>query len=126
MPDPRAQAAAYGLAVELADLGAASAGVVAEYDPAARVIRINERALAAYRRHCGELSSCAVRTFIDVAVAHELYHHREAAGEIPRLPTRAGRERAADAYAREAVSVDARLDAFLRGGHRLAAAHGAR
>ena len=36
-----------------------------------------------------------------LAIGHELYHHREAIGEIPVLPTRAAREAAADAYARE-------------------------
>jgi hypothetical protein len=38
---------------------------------------------------------------IDHAIAHEMYHHREAIGEIPRLADRAARERAADAFADE-------------------------
>jgi hypothetical protein len=113
--DPRKVAAAYGVAIELADLGDWDRTLlVAEYDPAARTIRINERALAAYRLACGVPSSCQVRAFIDYALAHELYHHREALGEIPRLPTRAQREAAADAFASERVAIDARLAAFLR------------
>lgn len=113
MFDPRRAAAQAGLAVELADLGAWNDRLISEYDPARRTIRVNERALEAYRRVCGELDCCAVRTFIELAVAHELYHHREAGGEVERLPTRAGREAAADAYARVCVRVDARLAAFL-------------
>ncbi len=89
MPDPRTIARACGVAVELADLGDwGSATLVSEYDPAGPVIRINTRALPAG-------SSCAVREHIDAAIAHELYHHREAAGEIERLRPRAARERGA-------------------------------
>jgi hypothetical protein len=111
--DSRRAAAEAGIAVELADLGAWAGRLISEYDAPARTIRVNERALAAYRRACGELDSCAVRAFIDLAVAHELYHHREAAGEVERFATRAGREAAADAFARSRVPVDARLAAFL-------------
>ncbi len=49
-------------------------------------------------------SSCAVRDAIDRAIAHELYHHREAIGEIPRLADRTAREAAADAFAAALVS----------------------
>jgi len=102
--------------VELDDLGIWQPfTLISEYDPAARAIRVNERALEAYRRACGGLESPDVRSFIDFAVAHELYHHAEAAGTQPRWPTRNQREAAADAYARARVPVDARLDAFLRG-----------
>jgi hypothetical protein len=111
--DPRRVAAAAGIAVELTDLGDWAGRLVSEYDPGTRTIRINERALDAYRHARGRLDSCAVRGFIDLAVAHELYHHREAAGDVERLATRAGREAAADAYARAGVAVDARLAAFL-------------
>ena len=46
MPDVRAIAAAYGVRVEVADLGDwASVTLVAEYDPDGPVIRLNERAL---------------------------------------------------------------------------------
>ena len=41
---------------------------------------------------------------IDRAVAHELYHHREAIGEIPRIQNRAAREAAADAFAAALVT----------------------
>ncbi|HEX3550057.1 MAG TPA: hypothetical protein VHT53_06750 [Candidatus Elarobacter sp.] len=93
MHDPRAEAARYGVRVEVADLGDWSpAALVAEYDPDGPVIRINERALP-------HGDSCAVRDAIDRAIAHELYHHREAIGEIPRIANRAAREAAADAAA---------------------------
>lgn len=92
MPDPRTAARAYGIAIELADLGSwGAATLVSEYDPAGPVIRINVQALPAG-------SACAVREHVDRAVAHELYHHREARGEIARLPDREARERAAGEY----------------------------
>jgi hypothetical protein len=83
MPDVRAVAAAYGLRIERADLGDwGTARLIAEYDPAGPTIRVD----------------LCVRD-VERAVAHELYHHREAIGEIVRLKDRAARERAADAYA---------------------------
>jgi hypothetical protein len=89
--DPRAAARAYGITIELADLGDwGSATLVSEYDPDGPVIRVNARAIPAG-------SSCAVREHIDRAVAHELYHHREAIGEIARVSEREERERAAGA-----------------------------
>ncbi len=89
MPDPRTLARDYGIAIELADLGSwGDAVLVSEYDPDGPAIRINARAIPAG-------SSCEVREHIDRAVAHELYHHREAIGEIARLPDREARERAA-------------------------------
>ncbi len=119
MSDPRTAAAALGLRIELADLGSwDGATLISEYDPRERAIRINERALDAYRRACGELSSCDVRAFIDLAVAHELYHHGEAQGDVPRAATPAAREAAADVYARSRVAVEPRLDAFVRGARR--------
>jgi len=72
--------------VEVADLGDwGSARLVAEYDPDGPLIRVNLR----------ELPQVA----LEHAIAHELYHHREAIGEVPRLPSRAERESAADAFA---------------------------
>ena len=47
---------------------------------------------------------CAPTHAIDHAIAHELYHHREAIGEVARIADRAARERAADAFADELVS----------------------
>ncbi|HEY0381157.1 MAG TPA: hypothetical protein VGC72_03055 [Candidatus Elarobacter sp.] len=91
MPDVGALAAAYGVRVELADLGDwAAVTLVAEYDPDGPVIRVNERAMPP-----GDVIGRA----IDHAVAHELYHHREAVGEIVRIADPAQRERAADAFA---------------------------
>ena len=114
MLDAQASAAAYGVTIELADLGDWGATTLfSEYDPSGPLIRVNVRALERYRARCGGLDSCDVRTFFDLAVAHELYHHREAIGEIPRLPSRALREAAANAYARANVHIDARLDTFL-------------
>ena len=89
----RGIAAAYGVRVELAELGDwGTTNLVAEYDPDGPVIRVNEAALP-------RGSSCDVRDAIDRAIAHELYHHREAIGEIPRIAERSARERAADAFA---------------------------
>jgi hypothetical protein len=91
MPDVRGIAAAYGVRVELADLGDwAAVTLVAEYDPDGPVIRVNERPLPP-------------RAAVDHAIAHELYHHREAIGEVARTADRAARERAADAFADELV-----------------------
>ena len=92
MPDVRAIAAAYGVRVEVSDLGDwASVTLVAEYDPDGPVIRVNERALPP-------------EYAIDHAIAHELYHHREAIGEVARIANCAARERAADAFADALVS----------------------
>ncbi|GAC1546913.1 MAG: hypothetical protein NVS2B17_30630 [Candidatus Velthaea sp.] len=116
MPEIRTLANAAGVRIELADLGDwGEATLVSEYDPDGPAIRINERAIDRYRAACDSLSSCDVRAFIDLAVAHELYHHREATGDIPRLTDRAAREAAADEFARAHVPIDARLDSFLRG-----------
>jgi hypothetical protein len=102
MPDVRAIAAAYGVRVELADLGDwASVTLVAEYDPDGPVIRVNERALPHVTLSLSK--GAPPRYAIDHAIAHELYHHREAIGEIARIAGRAARERAADAYADELV-----------------------
>jgi hypothetical protein len=93
VPDVRSLAATYGVQVEVVDLGGWGATVlIAEYDPSGPTIRVNRRALPTG-------SSCAVREAIDRAIAHELYHHREAIGEIARLGDRRARERAADEYA---------------------------
>ena len=101
MPDVRGIAAAYGVRVELADLGDwGTAKLLAEYDPDGAVIRINERTLPrALRQAQGDNESDDVRGAIDRAIAHELYHHREAIGEVARLADRAARERDADAFA---------------------------
>ena len=96
MPERRwgtALAATYGVAVELADLGCwGSTTLVAEYDPTGPVIRVNERAIPSD-------SPRIAREHVERAIAHELYHHREAIGEVRRLHGREERERAADAFA---------------------------
>lgn len=92
MPDVRGLAEAYGVPVELADLGDwGTTKLIAEYDPAGPVIRLNERTLP------------ATRDGIDRAIAHELYHHCEAIGEIARIADPAEREWAADAFAAQLV-----------------------
>jgi len=64
----------------------------AEYDPAGPLVRVNARVLPAG-------PAAGIRAAVDRAVAHELYHHDEARGAVPRLATRAAREGAADAAA---------------------------
>jgi hypothetical protein len=99
MSDVRALAAAYGVAIEVIDLGSwGAATLVAEYDPHGPTIRVNARAVA---RGCSD----ETRIAIDRAIAHELYHHREALGEVERLAARDVREQAADAYADALVPV---------------------
>jgi len=99
--DVRAMAAAYGVRVEIADLGDwGRVRLIAEYDPDGPAIRVNRRELSLTLRRAqrdGAVQGDAV-TAIDRAIAHELYHHREAIGEVPRLADRAAREAAADAY----------------------------
>lgn len=107
MADVRAIAAAYGVRIEIADLGEwGRVRLIAEYDAGGPVIRVNRRELSltlrrAQRDHAvhGEIA-----TAIGRAVAHELYHHLESIGEIPRLAGRAAREAAADAYAETLLS----------------------
>lgn len=65
-----------------------------EYDPNGPVIRLNLRVAE-------ELSSDELGEFITFCVGHELYHHREALGEVPRLEQRADRETAANDFARK-------------------------
>jgi hypothetical protein len=104
MPDVRGIAAAYGVRVELADLGDWSpATLVAEYDPDGPVIRVNERTLWRILRQAQDDNEAqdddGPRDAIDHAIAHELYHHREAIGEVPCIADRTQRECAADAFA---------------------------
>ncbi len=110
MPDVRAIAAAYGVRVEVADLGDwAAVTLVAEYDPDGPVIRVNERAfwpdvtLTWCHVRVSSSKGAPRRAPIDHAIAHELYHHREAIGEVARIANRAARERAADLFADELV-----------------------
>jgi hypothetical protein len=92
----RRAAESAGVAVELADLGDwGRARLIAEYDPAGPVIRIDARERAA---------AADPLAHEELAIAHELYHHLERTGVIPRLRSRRAREAAADAYARAFVS----------------------
>lgn len=88
-------ARAYGVAVSFADLGDWGASELrSEYDPREPAIRVNARAARRF-------SAQALREFVMLAVGHELYHHREAIGEVPTRSDRAERESAADRYARD-------------------------
>jgi hypothetical protein len=88
MTGVRAIAAAYGVRIDVTDLGDwGRVRLIAEYDPRGPVIRVNGR------------ESPDDRRVVERAIAHELYHHREAIGEIARIGDRAAREAAADAYA---------------------------
>jgi hypothetical protein len=80
----------YGVRICFADLGDWGRDELrAEYEPGGPEIRVNQR---------------LARTLVPVAIAHELYHHLEAIGEIARLPSREAREDAADAFARDLVA----------------------
>jgi hypothetical protein len=108
MPEIRALAAAYGVRVQVADLGDwGTTTLVAEYDPDGPTIRVDERALTAVLRQAQDdkrKTAIDRATAIELAIAHELYHHREAIGEIPRIKNRRTREAAADAFAEALVN----------------------
>ena len=89
-----ALANSYGVAVRFAELGDwGDAELRSEYDPSVPEIRLS-RAVAS------RLCAAQLEEFVALAVGHELYHHREAIREIPRLRDRAARESAADGFAR--------------------------
>ena len=112
--DPPAVALACGLRVEIADLGVwGGAVLISEYDGQAGTVRVNARALAAFGATAGA-GRADIEQLRNFAIAHELFHHYEARGLVPRLRGRARREAAADVFARANVAVDDRLDAFLR------------
>jgi hypothetical protein len=93
----------YGIAVRFSDFGAWSEGELrAEYDPAVPEIRIN-------RRVADSLSAAERERFIQYAIGHELYHHREQIGEIPALERRSERESAADRYAESLLKPEPRI-----------------
>lgn len=90
----RALARSYGVGIRFADLGNwGSVELRSEYDPTIAEIRIN-------RRIAGRLRGEALREFVESAIAHELYHHREHIGEVATISGRAARELAADRFAR--------------------------
>jgi hypothetical protein len=76
---------AYGVSVRFAELGDWGKDELrAEYDPAGPEIRIHLR---------------LETDLVARAIGHELYHHREAIGEIAVLGNKRAREAAANAYA---------------------------
>jgi hypothetical protein len=91
----------YGVAIHFADLGDWGVDELrSEYDPDGPVIRINTRVAE-------HLSLAELGEFIALCVGHELYHHRERIGEIPRLEARKDRETAADDFARRLLGLHA-------------------
>jgi hypothetical protein len=91
---PRALARSYGVGIRFVDLGSwGSVELRSEYDPTVPELRINRRIVERLRGH-------ALREFVVTAIGHELYHHREQIGEIPKIVGRAARESAADRFAR--------------------------
>ncbi|HEY1881468.1 MAG TPA: hypothetical protein VGG51_00315 [Candidatus Cybelea sp.] len=82
----------YGVVIRFTDLGEwGEHELRSEYDPALPEIRVHVR---------------LAPELVAFAIGHELYHHREAIGEVSLLPTRAAREAAADAYARELTATE--------------------
>lgn len=88
----------YGVRVEYADLGVWGVDELrSEYDPSGPVIRVNQRIIE--NLPLGEIGD-----FIALAIAHELYHHREHRGDVARMSDHAARETAANDYARALLS----------------------
>jgi hypothetical protein len=74
-------------------MGAWSSGELrAEYDPAVPEIRVN-------RRLAESLPVAERERFVELAIGHELYHHREHIGEVARFSSGSEREAAAHAFA---------------------------
>lgn len=92
-------ARAYGVDIVFADLGDWGATELrSEYDPSGPQIRINTRIVERYEGDARD-------EFVARCVFHELYHHREAIGEVRRQRSRRAREAAADAFARAMLAV---------------------
>jgi hypothetical protein len=88
----------YGIRIEFADLGDWGVDELrSEYDPSGPVIRLNVRVAETFTTE--ELGE-----FVAFSVGHELYHHRESIGEVPRLPERKDREIAANEFARKLLN----------------------
>jgi hypothetical protein len=84
----------YGIQIVFADLGDWGVDELrSEYDPSGPTIRINSRVAE-------QMTAAELGEFVALAVGHELYHHREATGEVPRLQERKDREIAANDFAR--------------------------
>ena len=85
----------YGVSISFADLGDWGIDELrSEYDPAGPAIRLNIRIAET-------LNGEEFAEFVAMCVGHELYHHREAVGEIATLPQRSEREIAANEFARK-------------------------
>ena len=85
----------YGVGVMFADLGDWGIDELrSEYDPSGPTIRINIRVAE-------QMTPAELGEFVTFSVGHELYHHREAIGEIPKLEERKDREIAANDFARK-------------------------
>lgn len=85
----------YGVQVRFADLGDWGVDELrSEYDPAGPTIRINIRVAE-------PMTPAELGEFVAFSVGHELYHHREAIGEIERLTERKDREIAANEFSRK-------------------------
>ncbi len=92
----------YGVAIEFADLGDWGVDELrSEYDPQGPVIRINMRVAE-------QMTPAELGEFFALCVGHELYHHREHIGEIPRLEEREDRELAANNFARRLLGLNLR------------------
>lgn len=84
----------YGIEVHFADLGDWGIDELrSEYDPKGPTIRINSRVAE-------QLPPAELGEFVAFSVGHELYHHREAIGEVPKHLERRDRENAANDFAR--------------------------
>jgi hypothetical protein len=99
----------YGVVVRFVDFGDGGVDLRAEYDPTVPEIRINLRTAQS-------LPEAEREQFLQRAVGHELYHHREHLGEIPILRDRAQREVAADTYANVFIAESMKPKAVLGNG----------
>ena len=89
----------YGVTIQFADLGDWGVDELrSEYDPDGPLIRINTRVAE-------QLTLDEFGEFVALAVGHELYHHREHIGEIPRMDERKDREMAANEFARKLLQL---------------------
>ncbi len=89
----------YGVQVLFADLGDWGIDELrSEYDPSGPAIRINSRVAE-------QMSPTELGEFVVLTVGHELYHHREAIGEVVKLHQRKDRELAANDFARRLLQL---------------------
>ncbi len=89
----------YGIQIAFADLGDWGIDELrSEYDPSGPTIRINSRVAE-------QMTPAELGEFVVLSVGHELYHHREAIGEIACLNERKDREIAANEFARKLLQM---------------------